>query len=669
LLSFALIPAFAQESAFQEIETRAKRTSFEETLDIREVKESSARDVGEALQKVDGVWKIRRGGIANDIVVRGFQQENVNVLIDGVRIYGACPNNMDPPAFHVDFAEVSEVEITKGAFDTRNQGSLGGVVNIINKTPAQGFRVTPNLSLGSFGFVNPSATVSFANDVVYVLAGQSYRRSDAFRDGRGRRFTELANYQAAAQGRQAFDVTTGWFKLGVVPRTNHRLDLAYTRQAGDETLYPYLQMDAVYDNADRASAAYSVVGLSGPVRQVRVQGYLTKVKHWMTDELRMSAAGAPRPFSMGTFAGTRALGGKAEAEVSGLTVGAEVYRRNWNGVTTMKSMTGYFDQASIPDVNFTFSGVFADYGRVFFDKLRLSAGARLDHAASKARSASVQSDLYWAYRGTRSLEAADTNPSAKASVAYSLPRGFEVFAGAGRTARLPDAHERYFGLRRMGSDWVGNPLLRPVRNTEADAGLVYRHRRLYLRPTLFYSRLQDNITPHNQARLNAAPGITNKFARSYENVDGKLYGGELTYNLGFTDRWMLFGGVSYTRGLKDLVPERRILDRDMAEVPPLKSRAGLRYGTKYFFLEAEAIASKAQRSVDNDLLELPTPGYAVMNVKGGIHTKKLTLSAGLDNVFDRYYYEMLSYIRDPFRSGAKVPEPGRSVFASVSYGF
>jgi iron complex outermembrane receptor protein len=107
----------------------------------------------------------------------------------------------------------------------------------------------------------------------------------------------------------------------------------------------------------------------------------------------------------------------------------------------------------------------------------------------------------------------------------------------------------------------------------------------------------------------------------------------------------------------------------MAEVPPLKSRAGLRYGTKYFFLEAEAIASKAQRSVDNDLLELPTPGYAVMNVKGGIHTKKLTLSAGLDNVFDRYYYEMLSYIRDPFRSGAKVPEPGRSVFASVSYGF
>jgi iron complex outermembrane receptor protein len=62
------------------------------------------------------------------VVLRGFQQGDINVLIDGARIYGACPNHMDPPASHVDFAEIQQVEVTKGVFDIRSQGSLGGVV-------------------------------------------------------------------------------------------------------------------------------------------------------------------------------------------------------------------------------------------------------------------------------------------------------------------------------------------------------------------------------------------------------------------------------------------------------------------------------------------------------------------------------------------------------------
>jgi hypothetical protein len=33
------------------------------------LRESAARDVGEAMARLPGVWKIRKGGIANDIVV------------------------------------------------------------------------------------------------------------------------------------------------------------------------------------------------------------------------------------------------------------------------------------------------------------------------------------------------------------------------------------------------------------------------------------------------------------------------------------------------------------------------------------------------------------------------------------------------------------------------
>ena len=76
------------------------------TMEATELRESAARDVGEALSRMGGVWKVRKGGIANDVSIRGFRQDDITVLIDGARVAGACPNRMDPPAFHLDFAEV-----------------------------------------------------------------------------------------------------------------------------------------------------------------------------------------------------------------------------------------------------------------------------------------------------------------------------------------------------------------------------------------------------------------------------------------------------------------------------------------------------------------------------------------------------------------------------------
>ncbi len=128
------------------------------TLEASELRETSAVDVGEALGWKAGLWRLRKGGIANDVVLRGLQSRDLNVLIDGQRVYGACPNHMDPAAFHVDFAEVDRVEVGKGPFDVKNQGGLGGTVNVVTRKPEPGWHATPTLAAGSFGLVNPSLT-------------------------------------------------------------------------------------------------------------------------------------------------------------------------------------------------------------------------------------------------------------------------------------------------------------------------------------------------------------------------------------------------------------------------------------------------------------------------------------------------------------------------------
>jgi hypothetical protein len=109
----------------QSVEIHTSTPANESLLDMSGVRESAAKDPGEALTALDGVWKIRKAGIANDLVIRGFQQNNINVLVDGSRTYGACPSHMDPPAQHIDFAEVDRVEVSKGAFDVTNQPGRG----------------------------------------------------------------------------------------------------------------------------------------------------------------------------------------------------------------------------------------------------------------------------------------------------------------------------------------------------------------------------------------------------------------------------------------------------------------------------------------------------------------------------------------------------------------
>jgi len=151
--------------------TARRRTSS--ALEGRDIKESAARDVGEALTSVEGLSKVRKGGIANDVVLRGSSRATLTSWWTG-RESSARAQSHGSPAFHVDFAEVQEVVITKGAFDVKNEGSLGAW----SKSPAKkrpGFHVLPSLSTGSFGFINPAVTASVSNGKIDALLGYSFR--------------------------------------------------------------------------------------------------------------------------------------------------------------------------------------------------------------------------------------------------------------------------------------------------------------------------------------------------------------------------------------------------------------------------------------------------------------------------------------------------------------
>ncbi|NTU41724.1 MAG: TonB-dependent receptor [Nitrospirales bacterium] len=679
---FAIIATFSlsygEGLMLHEIEVKSQKESSFDSLEIREVRETDAKDLGEALEAIDGLSKVRKGGIANDIVLRGFQQDNINVLVDGMKVYGACPNRMDPPSFHLDFAEVDRVDILKGPYDVTNAGSLGGTVEISTKSARPGFHGEADLGYGSFNSFSGSALLSYGTDTFSILGGAAYKYSEPYEDGHGARFTEIypstsANrYRESEKDGTAYDIETGWLKTGFSPLANHHAEISYTRQAADDILYPYLLMDAVYDDTDRLNFTYRIEKISPVIQELKLQTYWSQVKHLMTDEKRCSSSmnpmacsgSLPLPYSMSTLAETGTWGGRIEGQLSvwGKTrIGLDYSLRNWDNSTTMfNRMTMVYNaqQDSVPDVDTRNIGIYLEQKNELAPKVKLTVGLRLDSTETEA--GKDRTAVYNLYYPGSSLSETDTYPSGNIQLRYDPTDSLGLFLGYGHSVRVPDPRERYFALQKMGTmmmpDWVGNPGLDPVTNDELDLGLKYSADTLLIKGSLFYSSLNDFIVLRD---------ITNgaRFAKSYRNIDASIFGGEASARIALPSDLYLFTGIAYTRG------KNNTEHTNLPEIPPFSGQLGLRYDNDRFFAEIEGVFASTQNKVDERLNEQQTSGWVIANLKLGYTCKGLKLFAGVRNLFDKFYYEHLSYNRDPFSSGIAVPEPGRTVYAHLQYTF
>ena len=637
-----------------------------DSLEATELRESGARDLGEALAKKPGVWKVRKGGIANDVVLRGYREDDVTVLIDGARVAGACPNRMDPPAFHLDFAEVDRVEVRPSTGRMAAQGSLGGLINIVTKKPGAGLQADVSAAAGSWDMIHPSATVSYGSDRFAMLGGISHRSGKAFEDGSGERFTEEANYKSSAADADAYNVNSVWTRLYFQPAEGHELNLSYARQEADDVLYPTLMMDAVIDDTDRLVAGYRYEPSHGVLRSLSATAYATLVDHWMEDSLRTTSANAPRGWGMGTLATTRMIGTLIEAELGPIVVGFEAYNRNWDTWTEVAGM-GYMRQYSIPDADTDVIGLSAKWQHHLAPRTRLELGGRIDRVTTTADAEKANTSLYYAYHGVTSTTRTDVDPSFSLRVVHDLNASLSLNGSVSRTVRSPDARERYFALRRKGGDWVGSPELAPPESTGAELGLTWSTGGGFFTATAWTDRVDGFITVYEQQRINMVPGVMNTKAQSYANVDANLSGGSLEAAYALSSRVSLSGSASYVRGTQEPIPELGIYSTNLAEMPPLSGRLAARWQNPRFFAEVEGVVAASQDKVDEDLNEAATPGWSIINLKAAYNHGPWRLQLILGNLFNRTYHEHFSYQRDPFRSGFVLNEPGRNLSLTVGW--
>ena len=636
--------------------------------------EVKSADLAEALtRKVPSMSLVRRSGIANDVILRGQKKDNINILIDSAKIYGACPNRMDPPTSHVLTNTIDSIEVIEGPYDVENFGTLSGAIKVTTLQPSEGLNGEVSLNVGSFNYLKTAATVSGGNDMVRFLLSASNESSAQYKDGDGNTFADQIDnanpttnpmmdprYKDEYRDVDAYEKSAVLGKLYFNFTEDQELRISYTANRSDDVLYPSSPMDALYDDSNILNIEYSVKDLARFSKSLDVQYYRSDVEHPMSNFYRI-ASGPDSANELTSFLTTDTQGVKIKdsfdiSSTSELTLGVDAGLRNWDGTYegkgTRAMLTG---NKSIDDVDTENTGLFAEIENRY-SNVSIKAGMRFDDTTiTPAGSLGQQSNDY-------------SGIGANVFTNYQADANTRYFAGVGSASRVPDARELYFFNPMMVE--IGTPTLDKTTNTQVDIGFEKTYNRFNVKTKLFYSWLSDYI----YFNADKGTGLT-PTGNAFENIDATMYGFDISGAYFATDEIYVDFGLAYQRGKKDEALAGQT-DTDLAEVPPMKANVALNYdyGSRNT-ASISLVAADAWDNFDSDNGEQAISGYGIVNVKVKHDvTKSFELTAGIDNITDKTYavtntYKDLTLLVAGSGDVILMNEPGRYLYVNGTYRF
>jgi len=626
----------------------------------KELTKGDKVDLAQSLSGQPGIYTVAKGPAAYDIMLNGLNRDNINVIVDGARVYGGCPSRMDSPIFHIPTNAVQVVKITYGPFDVTNEGSLGGIVKIETIAPKKGTHANINLKTNSYGFFNPNIEASYYNGKVYFVGGYSYETALPYKDGNGKRITDLIAYKHPPK--RAYYMNSFFGKLGYTPTQDTNIYLSYLKKNSNDVLYPFLGMDAIYDRTNIVTLHFKKGKVNTFLKNIKFKLYYSDVYHLMTNQYRYA------PMFASVYAATHTFGGSFSLDFEGITVGTDSFIRKWfaekTNINTAKFM--------IPDVELANHGFYVKKKINLSNVVSLELGGRADYTVAKPDKGLQQDNektfpmflaLYEKFYGTTpERDRSNFYLSGYANFNYSINSNNSIYFGFGHTARVPDPEERYIFLLKPTGIWIGNPNLDPVKNNEFDLGYKGNLDKLNVKLDSFYRYITDYITL-TKVKDN------DKMYILYESTDAYMLGVDAKISYDLLDCLRLVSVTSYIFGHQNTDSGKHINSSNIPDLVPLRERFVVKFHKPTYTVEAETILSARQTRVNSDVQEKPTPGYGILNLKAYCKYKGMYVEAGVDNVFDKEYYSYTDYYSNPFNTGIKLPMPGRTYYLNVAYRF
>lgn len=609
------------------------------------------------VDRIPGADFIQRANFAWEPVIRGMNGGQVGLVIDGIKVIGACVDKMDPTSAYVEVENLEKLELTKGGFDLTHASQIGGTVNLVTEKPRFD---QPFYMRGEIGYESVSALrrvravggASYKN--TSVRGSFSYKQSDDFTPG-GRDALTNSGYEKNN------------YKLDLAQRfgEQHRLTASFLVDNAWDIGYPVLLMDATLAKAKIYSLTHNweTQHHARWLHAWETRLYHNTVDHWMDDfERNVAQREVMRSMNMPMYGYTRTSGGISTVDMhigkQQLSVTLDAYRTKSFGDMWMFSLFSSIPDMyllNLGDIDVQHGALTADWSIPLSSKLQARTNLRYDYSWRDVKRAEARAVLQGRWNRDE-LARTYAFPNASLSLAYALQPATQVRLSLANVGRLPTHVENYGHYVYNYVDgyfYSGNPGLKPERSSQVELSFERTTTRFAFRINAFYNYIQNYIVGENDEGL-VGGSSTFRF-RVYDNAsEATLLGGEFSGLLNLTSRLQMTGTVAYSRG------QNLDLDEPLPLIPPLFGTLSLRYDQGKLWGEVEARGAAPQNRVAASLAEEDgTDGYFVLNVRSQYALPRgLQLKVGIENLFDYFYHEHLSF--------GNLPSRGRNVYLALA---
>ena len=609
-----------------------------------------AASIDEHLGELRNVNLVRRGSYAWEPVVNNMQTERLSTTIDGMKIFYACTDKMDPVTSYVESGNLQSINLNSG-LDGNPQatGNIGGSLDL--RLRKAGFDNDPyhvSLSAGHEwnGHIQVyGADAALSGHRAYANIGAFYRHADNYKVGGGD-VLQFSQFQ----------------KVNVFTNTGLRLtekdlvEATFIFDRADDVGYPALNMDVAKAVGLITSLSYKHLFAKA---SWETKAYYNHITHEMDDtkrpdvEIHMDMPG--RSWTAGVYSLLMTSYGQHD-----VTLNYDLYyNRLFADMTMYPGGAAPMYMVTWPDVGTLNTGVALTDNVRIADNHSLRLSAKLSWQQQRLNNEEGYHALRVFFPGMGDAYHQTTGRIAANYQLSIVNCQFNIGAGWGsRAPTVTEAYGYYLNNTFDQYDYIGNPSLKNESAVEVNGAT-----KISFPDSQFSISLDANafffsnyIIGQFETRLSpmtvGAEGV-----KVYGNIShATIANASLTTEWQLTEQLRWNGKVSYSTG--------RDADGDaLPLISPVSWQTELQYNYRRLQLQAVVKGNARQSSYGAKYGESAAKAWTICNLglvyDVRISGLQLLARAGVENLFDRHYVTYADWNH--------IPQKGRNIYLNLTF--
>ncbi|MGB0402682.1 MAG: TonB-dependent receptor plug domain-containing protein [Salibacteraceae bacterium] len=620
---------------------------------------NSSANIDQVLQNLGDVQLIKRGVYAFEPQINSMSGGQIAVTLDGMRIFGACTDKMDPTTSYVEPINLKKAEVSCHSSSALEGSNIGGGLNLeARKAKFNGGKLVHgeiNTSLYSISNGGDlSGGLNYGSKKFAVRVNGAYRKRNNYTAGDGKevKYTQYQKSNFSFNGR--YRLGKKWIISG-----------DYLFDQANDLGYAALPMDVSEAKTHLGALTATAYNLGKLIKKVEFKAYLNDVYHEMDDSKRPDEEVAMRMDMPGW---SKTYGAFAKASITPLGKHNIESKLDYYYNFRRAEMTMYDPNGGAPMFMLTWPDVVRHAaGLALIDNYKINAKNSL---ALSGRVEYVSSHIEDEW-GKRQLTGFGfTGDEVFTHLPYSLGltwskkfnSKYSMMLSGILSSRAPTTSEMYgFYLfnKEDGYDYIGLPDIDMENSARINLDINRKSKKLEVRLSGSYNRINNFIIGVIDSTLTAMT-IGGNGVKYYENVDWAQFASStLMISYQPLKKWRASTRFNYNWAQQNN-------GNAVPQIQPLVNLTSLKYEHNALFVMVECESAAPQDRIDPNFGEDATPSWAVLNLRGGYEFsfsefKKLNIRGGIENLFDQYYYKHLDW--------GNVPRPGRNFYLNLGFKF